>query len=125
MNSNAIRILGFSLGFLLLFHGIDKLSNGVGFIEQMLKGVGIPYAQYFSYTVFIGELIAPVLLIIDRYVKVAGGLIAVNMLVAIILAHKDTIFTLSEHGGWSIELQLLYLVAGLTLAVQDISKVNI
>ena len=122
MNSNAIRILGFSLGFLLLFHGIDKLSNGVGFIEQMLKGVGIPYAQYFSYTVFIGELIAPVLLIIDRYVKVAGGLIAVNMLVAIILAHKDTIFTLSEHGGWSIELQLLYLVAGLTLAVQDIRK---
>jgi len=122
MNDKAIRILSFSLGFLLLFHGVDKLSNGVGFIEEMLKGVGVPYAQYFCYAVFIGELIAPVLLIIDRYVKVAGGLIAVNMLVAIILAHKDTIFTLSEHGGWSIELQLLYFIAGLTIAVQDIRK---
>ena len=37
------------------------------------------------------------------------------MLAAIILAHKDSIFTLSEHGGWSIELQVLYLVAALSL----------
>ena len=119
MNSNAIRILGFSLGFLLLFHGIDKLSNGIGFIEEMLKGVGLPYAKYLSYTVFIGEVIAPVLLIINRYIKIAGGVIAFNMLATIFLAHKDTIFTLSEHGGWSIELQLLYFIAGLTLFVSE------
>lgn len=122
MDDKAIRILSFSLGFLLLFHGVDKVLNGVGFIEEMLKGANIPYAKYLSYGVFIGEIIAPILLIINQYIKIAGGIIAFNMLVAIMLAHKDSIFALSEHGGWSIELQLLYLVSGLTIAVLETRK---
>ena len=119
MNNKAISFLAFSLGFLLLFHGVDKIMNGVGFIEKMLTSANVPYAKYATYGVFIGEVLAPILLIIGRYIKIAGGLIAFNMLVAIFLAHKDTIFTLSEHGGWSIELQVLYFVAGLTLFLSE------
>ena len=119
MNNKAISFLAFSLGFLLLFHGVDKIMNGVGFIEKMLTSANVPYAKYVTYGVFIGEVLAPILLIIGRYVKIAGGIIAFNMLVAIFLAHKDTIFTLSEHGGWSIELQVLYFVAGLTLFLSE------
>lgn len=119
MNSKAISFLAFSLGFLLLFHGVDKIMNGTDFIQSMLEKANVPYAKYITYGVFIGEIIAPVLLIIGRYVKIAGGIIAFNMLVAIFLAHKDTIFTLSEHGGWSIELQMLYFIAGLTLFLSE------
>jgi len=115
MNSKAITFLAFSLGVLLLFHGVDKIMNGTAFIEKMLTNANIPYAKYITYGVFIGEVLAPILLIIGRYVKIAGGIIAFNMLVAIFLVHRDTIFTLTEHGGWSIELQLLYFIAGLTL----------
>jgi putative oxidoreductase len=122
MDINAIRILSFSLGFLLLFHGVDKVLNGMGFIEEMLESANVPYAKYVSYGVFIGEIIAPLLLIANQYIKIAGGLIAFNMIVAIMLAHKDTIFTLSEHGGWSIELQLLYLISGLTIAISGARK---
>jgi len=119
MNNKAITFLAFSLGFLLLFHGVDKIMNGTGFIEKMLTNANIPYAKYITYGVFIGEVLAPILLIIGRYVKIAGGIIAFNMLAAIFLAHKDTIFTLSEHGGWSIELQVLYFIAGLTLFLSE------
>jgi len=119
MNSKAITFLAFSLGVLLLFHGVDKIMNGTAFIEKMLTNANIPYAKYITYGVFIGEVLAPILLIIGRYVKIAGGIIAFNMLVAIFLVHRDTIFTLSEHGGWSIELQLLYFIAGLTLFVSE------
>ncbi len=119
MNNKAIRILAFFLGFLLLFHGVDKVMNGIDFIEKMLTEANIPYAKYLMYGVFIGEVLAPLLLIIGKYVKIAGGIIAINMLAAIFLAHKDAIFKLSEHGGWSIELQVLYLVAGLVLFLSD------
>jgi len=119
MNSKAITFLAFSLGVLLLFHGVDKIMNGTAFIEKMLTNANIPYAKYITYGVFIGEVLAPILLIIGRYVKIAGGIIAFNMLVAIFLVHRDTIFTLTEHGGWSIELQLLYFIAGLTLFVSE------
>lgn len=119
MNSKAITFLAFSLGVLLLFHGVDKIMNGTAFIEKMLTNANIPYAKYITYGVFIGEVLAPILLIIGRYVKISGGIIAFNMLVAIFLVHRDTIFTLSEHGGWSIELQLLYFIAGLTLFLSE------
>ena len=119
MNNKTITFLAFSLGVLLLFHGVDKIMNGTAFIEKMLTHANIPYAKYITYGVFIGEVLAPILLIIGRYVKIAGGIIAFNMLAAIFLAHKDTIFTLSEHGGWSIELQVLYLIAGVTLFVSE------
>ena len=119
MNNKTITFLAFSLGVLLLFHGVDKIMNGTAFIEKMLTNANIPYAKYITYGVFIGEVLAPILLIIGRYVKIAGGIIAFNMLVAIFLVHRDTIFTLTEHGGWSIELQLLYFIAGLTLFVSE------
>lgn len=115
MDNKSINILAFSLGFLLLFHGVDKVLHGTEFITQMLNDANVPYAKYVTWGVFIGEVLAPIMLIIGRYIKLAGLIIAFNMLAAIILAHKDSIFTLSEHGGWSIELQVLYLVAALSL----------
>ncbi len=119
MTDKSVRILAFTLGFLLLFHGVDKILNGTEFIQQMLEKANVPYAKYVTYAVFIGEIIAPVMLIINRYIKIAGAIIAFNMLAAIFLAHKDTVFTLSEHGGWSIELQMLYLIGGLSIALLE------
>ena len=119
MTDKSVRILAFTLGFLLLFHGVDKILNGTEFIQQMLEKANVPYAKYVTYGVFIGEVIAPIMLIINRYIKIAGTIIAFNMLAAIFLAHKDTVFTLSEHGGWSIELQMLYFIGGLSIALLE------
>ena len=124
---NAKRFLGIGLGFLLLFHGVDKLFNGIDGIIEMLNGLGLPYekyTQYLAYGVYVGEVVAPLMLMVGRYVRVAGILIVVNMLVAIVLTHSENIFSVGEHGGWAIELPMLYLIMGLTLAIWGKGKVK-
>jgi putative oxidoreductase len=37
------------------------------------------------------------------------------MLFAIGLVHMDELFALSEHGGWAIELQAMFLLGGLAV----------
>lgn len=115
---NAKRLLSVGLGFLLLFHGVDKLIYGIDGIMGMINGLKLPYSEYteyLAYGVYIGEVLAPILLIIGRYVRIAAALVVVNMLVAIILMHGENIFALGEYGSWAIELPMLYLVMGLTL----------
>ena len=125
--NNAKRLLGLGLGVLLLFHGVDKLLNGIDGIIEMVNGLNLPYekyTQYLAYGVYLGEVIAPVLLILGRYVRMAGFLIVINMLVAMVLTHTGTIFSLAEHGAWVIELPMLYLIMGLTLAVWGKEKIK-
>jgi putative oxidoreductase len=120
-----IRMLSLGLGILMLFHGVDKLSNGVDHIVTMLNNVGIPYAKYVAYGVYIGEVVAPLLLIFGQYVRVSGSIIAFNMMVAIVLAHRNDIFTLGKHGAWSIEVPLLYLIIALSLALWRVPKKSV
>jgi len=122
MDEKSLRFLSIGLGILLLFHGIDKVMNGTLFIEKMLGGLSVPYSQYVAYAVYIGEVIAPLLLIFGKYIRISGAIIAINMAVAIFLVHQKDIVTLGEHGAWSIEVPMLYLVAGVTLALWKIDK---
>jgi putative oxidoreductase len=122
MNNRALRFLGFGLGVLLLFHGMDKVMHGTEFIEKMLVALKVPYSEYVQYGVYIGEVVAPILLIFGQYMRISGAIVAFNMLVAIFLVHQNTLFTLGEHGAWSIEVPMLYFVAGLTLALWNREK---
>ena len=108
-------VLRLSLGILLLFHGMAKLSHGVSGIEGMVAAHGLP--GFFGWAVYIGEVVAPILLIIGVYTRLAGLLVVVNMLVAIALAHSGHLFMLSGSGGWRLELQGLYLFGGLAVAL--------
>lgn len=117
MDDKALRILSIGLGILLLFHGVDKVMNGIGVIEKLLNGVHVPYSQYVSYGVYVGEVVAPLLLIFGKYIRASGAIIAFNMVVAIFLVHQEDILTIEKYGAWSIEVPMLYLIAGLTLAL--------
>jgi putative oxidoreductase len=117
MDYKSLRVLSIGLGILLLFHGVDKVMNGTGVIEKLLNGVHVPYSQYVSYGVYVGEVIAPLLLIFGKYIRVSGAIIAFNMMVAIFLVHQKDITSIEKYGAWSIEVPMLYLIAGLTLAL--------
>lgn len=106
-------ILRVALGVMMLFHGIAKLNHGVGGIVGMLESHGLP--GFFAYGVFIGEILAPLMVLVGYQVRVGAILIMVNMLFAIGLAHGNEIFALSRHGGWAIELQMFYLLTALAL----------
>jgi len=113
--NTGLLLLRLTLGVLMLFHGVSKLMNGIDGISGMLANRGIP--GFLAYGVFIGEIIAPVLLIIGYRTRLAALIFAVNMLVAVLLAHSNDIFTLSKSGGWAIELIGLYFFGALTLGL--------
>jgi putative oxidoreductase len=115
INIGAIRFLSIALGVLLLFHGIDKLIHGTWLVYKLLHDAGIPFSNYLRYGVYLSEIIAPIFLIFGQFIKIAGAIITFNMLVAILLAYNSKIFSLGEHGGWAIELPLLYMIAGITI----------
>ncbi|MCK7543625.1 DoxX family protein [Marinobacter bryozoorum] len=106
-------ILRLTLGGLLLFHGISKLLNGTGFIEGLLASHGIP--AFFAYGVFIGELLAPLMVILGYHTRIGALLIAFNMLVAIALVHTQELLKLGGNGGWALELQGFFLFTALAL----------
>jgi putative oxidoreductase len=106
-------LLRVSVGALLMLHGIAKLGSGVDGIAGMLAQRGWP--GELAYAVFIGELLAPLAMMLGVWTRPAALVAAVNMVVAIALAHAADIFCLGPQGGWAIELQGLYLFGALAV----------
>ena len=106
-------ILRVTLGVLFLMHGIHKLIHGVSGIEGMLEGAGIP--GFVAYGVYVGEVLAPVLVILGFYSRIGAGLIAITMVVAIALVHPTELLDLTAHGGWALELQGMFLFSAVAL----------
>jgi putative oxidoreductase len=111
----AYHLLRLSVAAMMLLHGIAKISRGVGGIEGMLASRGLP--ALLAYAVFIGEVIAPVLVIANVFVAPAALIMAVNMVFAIALAHSNDVMALTRTGAWAIELQALFLVGSLCIAL--------
>lgn len=108
-------LLRLGLGGCILFHGVAKLIGGIDGISQLVTSHGLP--AFLAYGVYVGEVVAPVLVILGFYSRIGSLLIAVNMLVAVGLVHVGDLFKLADTGGWAVELQALYLVTAVALAL--------
>jgi putative oxidoreductase len=106
-------VLRLVLGILVLFHGVTKILHGIAPIQEMLLAYGFP--GVLANAVYLGEVVGPALLILGYYARIGAGLIVINMLVAVLLAHTGDLLTVTEHGGWRLELQGMYLFAALAL----------
>ena len=108
-------ILRFCVGGLMLFHGLAKIMHpgSLDFIGGMLGANGLP--AMLAYGVYIGEVLAPLMVIVGYQARVGGVLIVINMVLAIFLAHSGDFFSLTEHGGWAVELQMFYLLSALAV----------
>ncbi len=109
-------ILRITLGLLILLHGINKLQNGVDWLDGALAGAGLPV--FFKYGVYVGEVLAPLAVIAGFYSRIGGWLIAVNMLFAFGLVHAHELFAISaESGGFVLELQYMYFFTAIAVAL--------
>lgn len=106
-------LLRFAVGGLLLFHGVHKLIHGIDPIRNMLAGHGWP--AWMAWGVLVAEVLAPVLLILGFLTRPAALVVAFNMAVSIYLAFGTDAFTLNDHGGLAVELNLLYLFGALAI----------
>ncbi|WP_275288470.1 DoxX family protein [Halomonas elongata] len=108
-------ILRLAVGGLILLHGIAKLLDPgtLGWIENLLANQGLP--SWLAYGVLIGEVLAPMMAILGWRTRLAGLLMAGNMLVAVVLVHMGELFRLGDSGGWALELQGMFLFSALAL----------
>jgi putative oxidoreductase len=108
-------VLRAALAILLLFHGVSKLIGGVGFIGGMLTKAGLP--PVIGYLVYIGEVVAPLLILFGLWTRAAALVVVINMIVALLLVHTSQFFTLSQTGGWALELQGFYFFTAIAVAL--------
>lgn len=106
-------LLRLVLGILILLHGIAKIMAGPGYIVGVVSAAGLPSAL--AYLVYVGEVLAPILLIVGIWSRLAALIVAGNMVFAIFLVHMKQLMTLNEQGGWALELQGMFLVAALAI----------
>lgn len=108
-----ILILRVMVAGLLIFHGFGNLLSGYTFIKSMMVQSGLP--EFLGYGAFVGEIVAPVFIIIGYRERLASLFVAITMLVAILTTHAGEIFALNQFGGWAIELQAFYLFGAIAI----------
>lgn len=108
-------VLRLTVGILILFHGVSKILNpgSLDFISKQLASINLP--QALAYGVYVGEVIAPLMIILGIFSRLGGLLVFGNMVFALILVHRSQLFTLTDNGGWALELQGFYLFSGLAI----------
>jgi putative oxidoreductase len=113
-------IFRITIAILLLFHGYAKIKYGLGFIESALQTNGLP--TIISYLVYLGEIIAPILLIIGYKTRFAAFMIISTMIFAIYLVYPNDLISLSNTGGLKLELNFFYIFTCLALIFTGAGK---
>lgn len=116
-------LLRATLAILILMHGVAKLTGGVGFIAGMLAKLGLPSA--IGYLVYVGEVIAPLLILIGFWTRPAALVVAINMIVAVLLVHTPELLTRTKTGGWALELQAMFFIAAVVVALQGAGRFSL
>lgn len=121
MSENIAKlILRVMVGGMMLFHGIHKALNGIGFIKGMLKSQGLP--EMLAYGVYAGEILAPIFLIIGWKSRVWAAVVAFNMITVLYLAHGGDLLSLGAHGAWAVELPMFYLLSAFAIVLLGSGK---
>ena len=108
-------ILRLTVGALLVFHGVHKMLTGIAPIEALVVAHHLPAAL--AYGVYIGEIIAPVMVILGLFARIGAGLIVINMIAAVALAGLGSIAAFTPSGGYALELEAFYLFGALSIAL--------
>lgn len=105
-------LLRIAVGGLLLFHGIAKAQSGNAFVIGVMQQHGLP--SFLANGSYVAEILAPLMLLAGVQVRIAGLVIAADLLMAILLALRGAIFTV-RMGAWGIETEAFFLLGGLAL----------
>lgn len=112
-NDIGLLILRLSIGGMMLLHGINKMIHGIGGIKAMVVSQGL--SVFMAYGVFVGEILAPLLIIGGFRTRLAAGTLAFNCVMAWYMVHRADLLALNVQGGWAVELLGLFFFGSLTL----------
>jgi putative oxidoreductase len=107
----------------MLIHGVNKMLHGTQAIGDILQSAGIP--PFFSFGVFLGEVIGPLLMIVGYKARIGAFLVAIDMFIAVLLVHAGQVKQIGPSGGWMIELNMLYLVGAIVVIFLGSGKYSV
>lgn len=112
--SIGLTVLRVVLGVVFIAHGAQKFAQGIPNVTQGFAGMGVPLAEVAAPLVAGLELVGGVFLVLGVATRVVGVLLAVDMVVAGLLAHSSAGF-FSQDGGF--EYVLVLAVGSLAVAL--------
>lgn len=116
-------VLRCSLASLMLLHGVAKLQHGTSGIATMLTRKGWPPSLALG--VYVGEVLAPLLMIVGIFTRPAALIFAFNMMVATWLVHAGDLGQRTTTGGWKVELQALYFFGAIAVAFVGAGRLSL
>ncbi|HHX8952931.1 TPA: DoxX family protein [Escherichia coli] len=122
-HDTGLLLLRLTFGILMLFHGVAKIEHGVNWIVSILQAVGLP--GFIAYGVYIGEVMAPVLIILGIFTRPAALIYALTLLVATLLVGTGKFFTLTEVGAWGLENEMLYFMGGIVIMLLGAGRYSV
>jgi putative oxidoreductase len=113
MEDTGKLILRLTMAGLILFHGIHKIFYGIAFMGGALQQFHLP--AFIAYGVYVGEVVAPLFIIIGLWTRVASLVVVFNMVVAIALEAYRNAFVIQRTGAWGLETEAFYLLTALVI----------
>ena len=104
-------VLRVSFAFMFLLHGIHKIYGGTDFIQGLLVQNGLP--AFIAYGVYLGEVVAPILIIAGVFTRLSSIVVIGTCVVVIYLLHMGDFFSLNKYGAWAVEGIAVYLFAAI------------
>lgn len=108
-------VLRLAVGILILLHGIAKLRFGLGDVAPALERAHIPAA--FGHLIYIGEVVAPLMMVVGFWTRPAALVVAATMAVALVLGHPRELFQMTNHGGLLLEVQWMFFAGAVAVAL--------
>lgn len=73
----------------------------------------------------IGEVVAPIMILLGIWTRPAALVVAINMIVAVLLVHAAEFFTLSKTGGRALELQGFFFLTAIVVALLGAGRYSV
>jgi putative oxidoreductase len=106
-------ILRVTCGGLLLLHGSNSVVHGIQHVKDMVTNSGLP--EFIAYGNYVGEVVGPIFMIVGYKSRLAAVVVAFNMLMSVVIGHRDIVFMRNDFGGWMIELNVFYMMTALAI----------
>ena len=116
-------MLRVAVGVLILLHGIAKVRHGLGDVADAMARLGLPYEA--GYLIYVGEVLAPLLLIVGWWTRPAAAVVAATMLVALVAGHPREILAMTNHGGLLLEVQWMFMLGAAASALLGAGRYSV
>jgi putative oxidoreductase len=115
-------LLRLTIAGLMLFHGIDKLGGVNGPMGALTRN-GFP--GFMVYGVYLGEIVAPLLIIAGFWTRPAALLYAFTVAFATWLVHSGDYAMLKPNGAYGAELHVFYIACGIAVALLGAGRYSV